>query len=1237
MNIPMRLLLVFLLLLTGVPSLPAAGEPPPRTADPPPAAAASPLEQRFREGLYAEEAKQDFDTATRAYQEIVASFDRDRETAASALFRLGEVHRKQSRPDAARDCFRRVAREFPDREPLARLARENLRALGETPPEVPGAATSALPGTDPEQEKVIARLVELEKNSPGIILHPDTGLKTNGCISFDEAVAAGYTRVVEWLLDHGASPDKTPSGASPMVLAATLGHPGVIELLLKKGAKLENPESNARPLTVAAMKGHLMVVRLLVEKGAKVDGGKETTGRENPWLGFALPAAVKGGHQSVVEYLLSKGADPNIGHGSPILTAASENKAHLVKILLEAKADPKVSNGYALMHAIRNANTLMVKIFLEAGIDPDQPRVSFTKRQGTGSVVSLTPGSARENGNRNSRNFIEGWGTVIANLPEAYRGYGQWKPSGPSNEECGALHLACLQGAGEIVSILLARGMEVDAKTQLGSTALELACLTGEREVAALLLKAGASVDHPTPGGLRLVDLILTRRDLAFYELLRSHGAKVSGKSPCGASALSFIGMDGNTVVGDKDLLPWYQRLLDDGADPDGDETYKPVNHAAYLNNLEMIRLLKAKGADFTPEKADAPLSLAVSYEFTEKQIPVIKALVEAGADLNAESTCPYSSLPVSSYGRSPATSPLLETVAGIRPPLPLLEEILALHPDPGLSFQAALGKNRSPGQSQTSGPLPAPAGPEETPEKARENTLLIMRRLWDYGTRERNPQLGKYVWLELYDPEEQDTDAENFAFKKAAAGTGPVDVITALSEALRNVRPKPGMPRNSNPKNLPDLTRLTILRIDPASGRIKEKEPLDLKALMEKGGDPVLPVLQPGDILSAGALTGQVWPEYLLKGAPRRHVTVKAGDWTRRFRVYPWRAGFRWDPSLNVLAVDQTVASVMRYLPRPAFCYRLNATRYQAKGKPPVVLDLTKPGEGDLLLTDDDEISVEQIPDDDPALVTRMSQGLFVSREADGFLREVYHNPARPDPGMEWQNGLDREVIIRFCASSECVLPCMDLKARRVVAAPGGGLWGSRLEIPLLKDQDENSWLYPRDWDHPERSLMEGPGVNITFQKRDTPEKAAYVFSRPQMRFEFPGEYWTVEWMNSGNVGRDRSLSELIRLVTLPSYLMSQRLLVRSNGMGGPPPPLQVDIALWEPGGGWESWTLEREGQPPLTFTPGKDPLPFVFMKEGDALTVSAADLARVNVSLQNSSPQPGRARRRVNLSPSQ
>lgn len=111
------------------------------------------LEGLLREALFEEEASQDLTQAAEGYEKLLETYRSQCQFAATALFRLAEVRRKQERPKDAAKLYQQLLAEFPNNDVLARLSRENLLALGEAPP----TAETAL-GLLDEEGKEIQRL-----------------------------------------------------------------------------------------------------------------------------------------------------------------------------------------------------------------------------------------------------------------------------------------------------------------------------------------------------------------------------------------------------------------------------------------------------------------------------------------------------------------------------------------------------------------------------------------------------------------------------------------------------------------------------------------------------------------------------------------------------------------------------------------------------------------------------------------------------------------------------------------------------------------------------------------------------------------------------------------------------------------------------------------------------------------------------------------------------------------------
>ncbi len=197
------------------------------------------LQKLLQDALFAEEATQDLTQAAAAYEALLAAYADQRRLAATALFRLAEVRRKQDRPQDAIAHYQHLLRDFPSEEPLARLSRENLLALGVEEDELANPPATVL---DDEESREIARLRELMAKSPDLLSGP---VKMEGeeiaLTPLHRAAAAGQLRVIEFLLANGFAVDGGEAvTVTPLRLAAEAGQKAACELLLQHGADIDS-------------------------------------------------------------------------------------------------------------------------------------------------------------------------------------------------------------------------------------------------------------------------------------------------------------------------------------------------------------------------------------------------------------------------------------------------------------------------------------------------------------------------------------------------------------------------------------------------------------------------------------------------------------------------------------------------------------------------------------------------------------------------------------------------------------------------------------------------------------------------------------------------------------------------------------------------------------------------------------------------------------------------------------
>jgi len=151
-------------------------------------------------------------------------------------------------------------------------------------------------------------------------------------------------------------------------------HPEILRILLEAGTDPNIHGGHVPALHMAAADDNLEAAAILVEHGARIDI-RDTVNNDT-----ALMYGVRDGKAKVAEYLLIKGANPNLTdkHGfTPLHIAASRNDIDLVRCLLAhgASIDARTSGHgrTALLIAAMSGFTDMVRALLEGGANPSLP------------------------------------------------------------------------------------------------------------------------------------------------------------------------------------------------------------------------------------------------------------------------------------------------------------------------------------------------------------------------------------------------------------------------------------------------------------------------------------------------------------------------------------------------------------------------------------------------------------------------------------------------------------------------------------------------------------------------------------------------------------------------------------------------------------------------------------------------------------------------------------------------
>ena len=368
----------------------------------------------------------------------------------------------------------------------------------------------------------------------------------------------------------------------------------------------------------SAENGDIMAVKLFLTAGMNIN-------INNSEKRTALEQAIYKGRIEVVDFLLSKNADPNINNGKALQIAIEKGSIDLVKKLLNKGATS--NSGVPLIVALNAARFDIAKILLAKGID--NPNVIWN------GDTPLTIAVKKSN--------IE----IIQNLLNSGANPNIWD----SYPHKTLLMIAAENGSKDTVNALLKGGASVDAS--YGSpgylfSALRLAVEKNHTDVVKALLVAGA---NPNIGydikNFSNHDILSTAVQKRLVDIV---GALLESKANPNVIEGGNVNDYGTPLMeaivnGDIAIA---KMLLQHGANINAISQHKKtaLSVAVEANHENAVKLLIENGANINAVNDSGATALDLAYYF--KRSPnIIKLLVDAGGQHKNASVVPKLSNPL--------------------------------------------------------------------------------------------------------------------------------------------------------------------------------------------------------------------------------------------------------------------------------------------------------------------------------------------------------------------------------------------------------------------------------------------------------------------------------------------------------------------------------------------------------------------------------------------------------------
>src|ERR1035437_2457514 len=548
----------------------------------------------LQQGLFEEQANRNLDAAIEDYAALARQFDKDRQLAATAVFRLGECYRAQGKTNQAAAQYQRVLRDFSDQQTLATLSRQDLTGMGYS------LSGKTIVGTEPSNSlPVSAEASALASQISGIEqLKSDPEEQARAVIAF--------------------FPDDVLKN--------------MMSQLAKLQAQVErvkaNPQLTVRDLivrdedySVVSFDGKL-IRRTLFSSGTNLDllaNFQRESGTQLTWIKERVNF-VLGIQKARLKVLLAAAGSettPGVSQGKLNSAVTDEEVQEIRRIQQMIQNSPDLINAPG-----EGGNTPLTQSAYKGWLKVATYLIEHGADVNLGGMPALSAAAAA--GNRAMVELLLSRGANV---------------NSKDSHGKTALHIAAEKEFPTVAEVLLANKADVNAQDNSGNTPLFSAANNGSLKLVAMLLAAGANPNLPNKQGLTPLVLPAAHGSSEIVKALLAAGANPNVERDNGRTPLSYAVEGGSPET--------VKVLLAAKADPNGGKLDVPLLSAIYAKDAVSAELLLQAGANpnvagqidlpVRPNSADlmnhsghlTPLWLTIYM----KQLPMVNLLLKFKAD----------------------------------------------------------------------------------------------------------------------------------------------------------------------------------------------------------------------------------------------------------------------------------------------------------------------------------------------------------------------------------------------------------------------------------------------------------------------------------------------------------------------------------------------------------------------------------------------------------------------------